>query len=76
MRCYGLYKNATNILTQVQKAFYNLTMAFAFHGLSLRSEVIDPIMKEKQGRFSVTTPFNLEAGVKGQIQHLENIPRP
>ena len=27
-------------------------------------------------QFSVITPFNLEAGVKRQIQHLEKIPRP
>ena len=30
-----------------------------------------PIIRENEGRFSVMTPFNLEAGVKGQIQHLE-----
>ena len=28
----------------------------------------------EKGCFSATTSFNLEAGVKGQIQHLEKIP--
>ena len=56
---------------------YNLsTTIYAFHGLCLQSEAIAPIIREKQGRFNVTTSFNLEAGVKGQIQHLEKIPRP
>ena len=50
--------------------------AFAFYGLSLHSEAIAPIIKEKQGRFSVMTSFNLKAGVKGQTQHLEKVPRP
>ena len=35
-----------------------------------------PVIRGTEGRFSVMTPFNLEAGVKGQIQHLETIPRP
>ena len=47
-----------------------------FHGLSLHSEAIVPIIREKKSCFSVMTPFNLETGVKGQIQHLEKIPRP
>ena len=56
---------------------YNLsTTTYAFHGLSLQSEAIAPIIREKQRRFNVTTSFNLEVGVKGQIQHLEKIPRP
>ena len=53
---------------------YNLsTTTYAFQGLCLQSEAIAPIIREKQGRFNVTS-FNLEAGVKGEIQHLEKIP--
>ena len=50
--------------------------ARTFDGQSLYSEVIAPIITEKQGCFSVTTSFNLEPGLKGQIQHLEKIPCP
>ena len=50
--------------------------ARTFDGLSLYSEAIAPIIRVKEGHFSVTTSFNLEAGVKGQIEHLEKIPRP
>ena len=32
--------------------------------------------RNKKEHFSVKTPFNHEAGVKGQIQHLEKILRP
>ena len=56
---------------------YNLsTTTYAFHGLSLQSEAIAPIIREKKGRFNEMTSLNLEAGFKGQIQHLEKIPRP
>ena len=46
------------------------------HGLFLHSEALGAIIREIQGRFSMMTPFDLEAGVKGQIQHLEKIIRP
>ena len=56
---------------------YNLsTTTYDFHGLCLQSEAIAPIIREKEGHFNVTTSFNLEAGVKGQILPLEKIPRP
>ena len=59
------------------EGIYNLsTTTYAFHGLSLESEAIAPMIREKSGRFNVMTSFNLEAGVKGQIQYLEKIPRP
>ena len=41
----------------------------------LHSETVGPIIMEKKRRFSMMTPFNLEAGVIGQVQHLEKIPR-
>ena len=53
--------------------------ARTFHGLSLHSEAIASIIRNKgeKGCFSVMIPFNFEVGVKGQtIQHLEKIPRP
>ena len=58
--------------------FQNKAKTFAdqdLHGLSLHSEAIAPIIREKQGHFSVMTPFNLEVGFIGQIQHLEKIPK-
>ena len=54
--------------THIWKAF---TMSRPRPLQSLQSEAIAPIIREKYGRFSVTTSFNLEAGVKGQIQHLK-----
>ena len=45
--------------------FQNKAKTFAdqdLHGLSLHSEAIAPIIREKQGHFSVMTPFNLEVG--------------
>ena len=47
-----------------------------FSCLFLHSEAIELIIREMQGQFSMMKPFNLETGVKGQIQHLIKIPRP
>ena len=44
-------------------------------GLFLYSEALEPIIREIEGRFSMMTPFNLEAWVKGKIQHLGKTPR-
>ena len=47
-----------------------------FPSAILHSEALAPIIREIQGPFSMMTPFKLEAGVIGQIQHMGNIPRP
>ena len=46
------------------------------HGVFLHSEAMGPIRRDISGHFSMLTPFGFEAGVKGEIQHLEKIPRP
>ena len=53
--------------TCMEGIYNRSTTAFAFHDLSLQSEATASLIREKSGRFSVTTSFNLEAGVKGQI---------
>ena len=47
------------------------------HGPFLHSEALGAIIRKIQGRFSMMTLliFDLEAGVNGQIQRLENIIR-
>ena len=39
-------------------------------------EAVRSMRRDILGHFSMLTPFGFEAGVKGQIQYLENIPRP
>ena len=69
-----VFQNEAKILQR--HVFIAINIPYSFYGLCLQSEAMAPIIREKQGRFNVMTSFNLEAGVKGQIQHLEKIPRP
>ena len=42
----------------------------------LQSEALAPIIREIRESFSKMTPFDLDGGVKDQIQHLKKILRP
>ena len=44
-----------------------------FPWVVLLSEALGPIIRDVEGHFSMMTTFDLEAGVKNQIQHLEKI---